>query len=104
MLILFNDIDPTRPQFLVFLIFFTDKSGVCQHLDNIAYIINTTFLYSVFPSFKWGEPAINRAPTTFKLEAEVTSLSERSQGEVGDNREKWGDCWEKSIAINRNIV
>jgi hypothetical protein len=25
-------------------------------------------------------------------------------GEVGDNREKWGDFWEKSIAINRNIV
>jgi hypothetical protein len=23
---------------------------------------------------------------------------------VGDNREKWGDFWEKSIAINRNIV
>jgi hypothetical protein len=45
-----------------------------------------------------------RAPTTFKLEGEVTSLSESSQGEVGDNREKWGDFWEKSIAINRNIV
>jgi hypothetical protein len=44
------------------------------------------------------------APTTFKLEGEVTSLSESSQGEVGDNREKWGDFWEKSIAINRNIV
>jgi hypothetical protein len=36
--------------------------------------------------------------------AEVTSLSESSHGEVGDNREKWGDFWEKSIAINRNIV
>jgi hypothetical protein len=23
----------------------------------------------------------------------VTSLSESSQGEVGDNREKWGDFW-----------
>jgi hypothetical protein len=34
----------------------------------------------------------------------VTSLSESSQGEVGDNREKWGDFWEKSIVINRNIV
>jgi hypothetical protein len=34
----------------------------------------------------------------------VTSLSESSQGEVRDNREKWGDFWEKSIAINRNIV
>jgi hypothetical protein len=45
-----------------------------------------------------------RAPTTFKLEGEVTSLSESSQGEVGDNREKWGDFWEKLIAINRNIV
>jgi hypothetical protein len=32
-----------------------------------------------------------RAPTTFKLEGEVTCLSESSQGEVGDNREKWGD-------------
>ena len=36
-----------------------------------------------------------RAPTTFKLEGEVTSLQESSQGEVGDNREKWGDFWEK---------
>jgi hypothetical protein len=45
-----------------------------------------------------------RAPTTFKLEREVTSLSESSQGEMGDNREKWGDFWEKSIMINRNIV
>jgi hypothetical protein len=34
----------------------------------------------------------------------LTSLSESSQGEVGVNREKWGDFWEKSIAINRNIV
>jgi hypothetical protein len=33
-----------------------------------------------------------RAPTTFKLEGEVTSLSESSQGEVGD-------FWEKLIAI-----
>jgi hypothetical protein len=31
---------------------------------------------------------LHRAPTTFKLEGEVTSLSESSQGEVGDNREK----------------
>jgi hypothetical protein len=44
------------------------------------------------------------APTTFKLEGEVTSLSESSQGEVGDNREKWWDFWEKLIAINWNIV
>jgi hypothetical protein len=26
------------------------------------------------------------------------------QGEVGDSREKWGDFWEKLIAIIRNIV
>jgi hypothetical protein len=47
-----------------------------------------------------------RGPTTFKLEREVTSLSfsESSQGEVGDNREKWGDFWEKLIATIRNIV
>ena len=43
---------------------------------------------------------LSRAPTTFKLEGEVTSLSESSQGEVGDNREKWEDFWEKLIAIN----
>jgi hypothetical protein len=43
------------------------------------------------------------APTTFKLEGEVTSLSESSQREVGDNREKWGDFWEKLIAINRDL-
>jgi hypothetical protein len=32
----------------------------------------------------------------------VTSLSESSQGEVGDNREKWGDFWDKLIVINQN--
>ena len=32
----------------------------------------------------------NSALTTFKLEEEVTSLSESSQGEVEDNKEKWG--------------
>ena len=31
----------------------------------------------------------NRALTTFKLEGEVTSLSESSHVEVEDNREKW---------------
>jgi hypothetical protein len=40
--------------------------------------------------------------------ASVTSEGSRnnvfSQGEVGDNREKWGDFWEKSIAINQNVV
>jgi hypothetical protein len=30
----------------------------------------------------------------------VTSLSGSSQREVEDNREKWGDFWEKLIAIN----
>jgi hypothetical protein len=45
-----------------------------------------------------------RALITFKLEGEVTSLSESSQGEVGDNREKWGDFWEKLIVINPNIL
>jgi hypothetical protein len=34
----------------------------------------------------------------------VASLLESSQGEVGDNKEKWGDFWDKSIAIIRNIV
>jgi hypothetical protein len=35
----------------------------------------------------------------------VTSLSESSQGEVADNREKWGDFWVQNlIAINQNIV
>jgi hypothetical protein len=29
----------------------------------------------------------------------VTSLSESSQGEVGDNREKWEDFWEKSMLL-----
>jgi hypothetical protein len=43
-----------------------------------------------------------RALTTFKLEGEVTSLSESSQGEVEDNKEKWGDFWEKLIVINSN--
>jgi hypothetical protein len=42
---------------------------------------------------------MHRAPTTFKLEGEMTSLSESSQGEVGDNREKWGVFWEKLIVI-----
>jgi hypothetical protein len=55
-------------------------------------------------SFESKLHTIIRAPTTFKLEGEVTSLSETSQGEMGDNREKWGDFWEKLIAISRNIV
>jgi len=55
-------------------------------------------------TFKDRVSILYRAPTTFKLEGEVTSLSESSQEEVGDNREKWGDFWEKLIAINRNIV
>jgi hypothetical protein len=41
---------------------------------------------------------------TFKLDGEVTSLSGSSQGEVEDNRKKWGDFWEKLMVINRNIV
>jgi hypothetical protein len=48
-----------------------------------------------------------RALTTFKLEGEVTSLSESSQGEVGDNREKWGDFWvtyRKSLECKTPIV
>jgi hypothetical protein len=45
-----------------------------------------------------------RVLTTFKLEGEVTSLSETSQREVEDNRKKWGDFWEKLMVINQNIV
>ena len=41
-----------------------------------------------------------RDHTTFKLEEEVTSLSESSKGEMEDKREKWGNFWEKLIAIN----
>lgn len=36
------------------------------------------------------------APTTFKIEGEVTSLSESTQEEVEDNREKL-------MELNRNI-
>ena len=42
--------------------------------------------------------------TTFKLEGEVTSLSKSSMGKVEDNREKWGDFWEKLIVINQSVV
>ena len=42
--------------------------------------------------------------TTSKLEWEVTSFSESSQGEMEDNREKFGDFWGKLMVINRNIV
>jgi hypothetical protein len=45
-----------------------------------------------------------RTLTTFKLEGEVTYLSGSSQGEVEDNREKWGDFWEKLMSINQNII
>jgi septation ring formation regulator EzrA len=31
-------------------------------------------------------------------------LSGKSEGEVEDNREKWGDIWEKLMAIIRNNV
>jgi hypothetical protein len=30
----------------------------------------------------------------------VTSLSESSQGEVGYNKEKWGDFWERDKLKN----
>jgi hypothetical protein len=42
------------------------------------------------PRYLWNDC---QALTTSKLE-----------GEVEDNREKWGDFWEKLIAINQNIV
>jgi hypothetical protein len=48
--------------------------------------------------FSWDSPRNilhGHALTIFKLEGDVTSLSESSQGEVEDNREKWGDFWEK---------
>jgi len=44
-----------------------------------------------------------RAPTTFKLEGEVTSLS-RAHREKWETTQKWGDFCEKLIEINRNIV
>jgi len=65
------------------------------HRQNSIAEVSTIYLTFIY---------INRTLTTFKLDGEVTSLSESSQGEVGDNREKWGDFWEKLIAINRNIV
>ena len=45
---------------------------------------------------KWLSVTLFRALTTFKLEGEVTSLLESSQGEEEDNREKekWGNFWE----------
>ena len=62
-------------------------------------------LFSITPPwFLSLDQMVGSGLTTFKLEGEVTSLSESSQGEVGDNRVKWGDFLEKLIAINRNIV
>ena len=46
----------------------------------------------------------HRLLTTFKLEGEETSLSGSAKGEVDDNREKWGDFWEKLMVINGHIV
>jgi hypothetical protein len=46
---------------------------------------------------EFPENCVYRAPTTFKLEGKVTPLSESSQGEVADNREKWGDFWEVNL-------
>jgi len=40
---------------------------------------------------------LNQALSTFKIKGEVTSLSERSQGEVEDNRKKLGDLWMGSV-------
>jgi hypothetical protein len=59
---------------------------------------------AIFQKEKGGGGTYTNHWYAFKLEGEVTSLSESSQGEVGDNREKWGVFWEKSIAINRNIT
>jgi hypothetical protein len=54
--------------------------------------------------FIWLNSFKEKALTTFKLEGEVTSLSGSSQGEVEDNREKWGAFWEKLMSINQNII
>ena len=62
----------------------------CEH-DYINFIAHDLGFSSTENSLKL------RAPTTFKLEGEVTSLSESSQREVGD-------FWEKLIVINRNII
>ena len=48
---------------------------------NISFTVRTT---------TQGQ-SVYRALTTFKLEGEVTSLSGSSQGEMEDNREKFGD-------------
>ena len=53
---------------------------------------------------KYKRKVGQRVLTTFKLEGEVTSLSGSAKGEVEDNREKWGDFWEKLMVINGNIV
>jgi hypothetical protein len=42
-----------------------------------------SFLSNTFCIISFGSDLSCRAPTTFKLEGEVTSLSESSQGEVG---------------------
>jgi len=44
-----------------------------------------------------GRREPSRALATLRLEGKVTSISGSSQGEVEDNREKWGDFWEKLI-------
>ena len=67
-------------------------------------VITATDLKEIMTSTCVKQSIVNRTLTTFKLEGEVTSLSGSSQGEVEDNREKWGDLWEKLIVINRNIV
>jgi hypothetical protein len=66
------------------------------------WVIDEGFI--LYRVFRVGGGTYTNHCTTFKLEGKVTSLSESSQGEVGYNREKLGDFWEKSIAINQNIV
>ena len=66
------------------------------HLEGDRLVVFYHLSASEIWADKRGWPLVRgafRAPTTLKLE-----------GEVGDNREKWGDFWEKLIAINQNIV
>jgi hypothetical protein len=59
------------------------------------YIVSDNSIHHLFLIQKLAHTgSYIRALTTFKLE-----------GEVEDNREKWGDFWEKlKFAINQNIV
>ena len=77
-----------------------DKTGIVSVCVNANVISNLMFKLDINRIFLFRIGAL----TTVKLEGELISFSDSSQGEVEDNREMLGDIRKKLVPINPNIV